>query len=201
MTGVLGPVQYSCADCGRDASLRAPSTPCLCGSTARLRADPEDSYRLVSDRALPWFDPFKDWTVKYLQFTWNVQQLRHAYTVDDGGTAERLCKSALITFTSCAELADWLVAGPEPVSVTPGALARLFATEPLSVTRALKPEGGGAARLVPVAFSRPPHAWVDYRRPEAKPVRYDALDLAERCLDAWHQYLHGCGVAVPSWER
>lgn len=201
MTGVLGPTQYSCAECGRDASLRAPTTPCLCGGTARLRADPGDSYRIVSDRIFPWYDPFKDWTVKYLQFTWNLQQLRHAYVSDPGLEPAALCTTARVTFISCAEVADWLVAGPEPVSVTPGALTRLFAIEPLSIARAFTSSGDALARLVPVAFSRPTHAWVDFRRPGTKPVRYDALDLAERCLDTWRRFLRGRSVAVPSWER
>jgi hypothetical protein len=196
VTGVLGAPQYVCADCGRDATGRIPTLPCLCGSTYRLRADPADSYRVVTERALPWFDPFKDWTVKYLQLTWNVNQLRRLYAAGTDGPAAVL-RAARMSFVSCVELGDWLVAGPEPHSVTPGEVTRLLAGSPLDVAAALA--SGGPATLSAVAFSRPARAWADYRRPGAKPVRYDALDLAERCLASWRAFLSARGVSLPSW--
>jgi hypothetical protein len=52
-------------------------------------------------------------------------------------------------------------------------------------------------------FARPatPEApfWVQYSHPFGKPVRYDALDLAERCLITWRTFLGQRGVPLPSW--
>jgi hypothetical protein len=99
----------------------------------------------------------------------------------------------------CAD--EWLVSGPEPVSVTPGDVERALATPPLSVCAATRStDPAGSTRVFPVAFSDPPHFWVEHRRPARKPVRYDALDLVDRCLRTWQAFLKERGVVLPTWQ-
>lgn len=191
-------VRYVCDSCGRDVS---PGERCRCGSTDRRRVDPGDVFRRPGTEDGPRWDPLKDWTAKYLQLTWNVAQLRRLVGPGSEASEPEIRQIAELTFASSSSLGDWLTAGPEPVAVTPGDVERLLAAEPLCAGAAL---GGrtrtGTARLVPVGFARPPRFWVEYRRPNAKPVRYDALDLADRCLVAWQVFLTTRGVPLPTWR-
>ncbi len=193
--------RFVCDHCGRDRTASPPLEPCVCGGTARRRVDVSDSYRRPVDAPAPPWDPLKDWSAKYLQFSWNVAQLRRLYAPDSGAEAVEVRRIVDMTFTSCVGLADWLTAGPEPASVIPGDVERLVAAEPVAVAAALQGRRDDAtAGIVAVGFSRPPHFWVEYRRPAAKPVRYDSLDLAERCLLAWQRFLGERGVPLPAWQ-
>jgi hypothetical protein len=100
------------------------------------------------------------------------------------------------------ELADWLTAGPEPHTVTAADLERLLRADPLRVAADFcgRGAGAGAVRLVPVAFAPTTRFWVEHAPPGAKPARYDALDLARRCREAWRLYLAGHGVVLPDWD-
>jgi hypothetical protein len=197
-----GIAHYLCNDCGRDLSGVSRPTACLCGSTSRRRVDPTDAFRRPSTPEAPRWNPLKDWTAKYLQFTWNVNQLRRLYAPGSGADQGEVRRIVETAFTSAVSLGDWLTAGPEPVTVTPGDVERFVMTEPLSIASAFDhPDGPEAetSRLVAVGFVRPPHFWVEYRRPNARPVRYDALDLAARCLQAWQSFLTARGVSLPTW--
>jgi hypothetical protein len=194
---------YLCNDCGRDLSGVHIATPCLCGSYSRRRIDVEGAaYRRPPTAQAPPWDPLKDWTVKYLQFTWNVQQLRlmnRDGSVAEPDQARRIVDS---TFASCVSLGEWLTFGAEPASVSSGDISRLMGVEPLAVCLALTaPDDAdrATARVVPVAFASRHQYWVEYRRPDAKTVRYDALGLAEECLLAWQSFLTAREVDLPSW--
>ena len=194
----VGQARYLCDACGRDRTGVPLAVSCRCGSVARRRVDTGDaSYRRPASDDGPRWNPLQDWTAKYLQLTWNVSQLRRLYAEGSGAGVDEVRRIVELSFGSALQLADWLTSGPEPAAVTPGDVARLVAAEPLAICAAL----GTAARIVPVGFVRPPHFWVEYRRPGARPVRYDALDLAERCLSAWQTFLTVRGVALPSWQE
>jgi hypothetical protein len=197
-----GGAHYLCDQCGRDLSGVSLSQVCLCGATTRRRVDLRDAvYRRPSSPDTPRWDPLKDWVAKYLQLVWNVQQLRRMYAPESTAGADEVRRIVDTSFGAALHLGEWLMAGPEPVSVTPGDVARLVATEPLSVCVAFSsPDDDVSSRVLPVGFSRPPHFWVEHRRPNAKPVRYDALDLLERCLRAWQAFLTSHGVDLPSWQ-
>lgn len=195
---------YLCSDCGRDLSGVRMSTACLCGAHSRRRIDVGGAaYRRPLTAQSPPWDPLKDWTVKYLQFTWNVSQLRLMY--EGGSAAEAAAVRCIVdsTFASCVSLAEWLTFGAEPASVSPGDLDRFLAAEPLSVCVALAARSDPdepTSRVVPVAFASRHQYWVEYRRPRAKTVRYDALGLAEQCLLAWRSFLLARGVKLPNWQ-
>jgi hypothetical protein len=192
--------RYLCNDCGRDLTGVGLVVACRCGSAARRRIDAGDaSYRRPATGEAPRWNPLKDWTAKYLQFTWNVSQLRRLYAPGSGADAVEVRRIVDMSFASGLSLGEWLTAGPEPVTVTPGDVARLVGAEPLSVCVALGRADEPAARIIPVGFVRPPHFWVEYRRPNSRPVRFDALDLAERCLQAWQTFLTIRGVELPAW--
>lgn len=196
----LARARYVCDDCGRELPPGPAATRCVCGGVARRRVDPADTFGRPATADAPRWDPLKDWAAKYLQLTWNVGQLRRLTTEGSGATAEEIRRIVETTFAAATDLADWLAAGPEPAAVSPGDVARLGAGPPLAVATALvHPSAESGARLVPVAFAKPPRFWVEYRRPNVKPVRYDALDLAERCLVRWQSFLAGRGVRLPSW--
>jgi hypothetical protein len=200
VVGIPAQARFVCDHCGRDRTSSPPLTPCRCGGTARRRVDVSDSFRRPIDAPAPPWDPLKDWSTKYLQFSWNVAQLRRLYA--PGSTADDVEVRRIVdmTFASCIGLADWLSAGPEPASVLPGDVERFVAIEPIAVAAALlQRREDASARTVPVGFSRPPHFWVEYRRPNARPVRYDSLDLAERCLLAWQRFLGERRVPLPVW--
>jgi hypothetical protein len=191
--------RYLCDDCGREVFPTVPG-PCICGSTVRRRIDPADAFGRPKTVPAPVWDPLKDWATKYLQFTWNVGQLRRLSAPGSATDADEVRRIVHSTFAAALGLADWLTSGPEPASVSPGDVARLVAGTPLSVCAALvRPDGVASARLVPVGFARPPRFWVEYRRPPGKPIRYDALDLAGRCLVAWQHFLTARAVTLPSW--
>lgn len=194
--------RYLCDSCGRDLSHLRLAEPCLCGAFTRRRVDSEEAvYRRPATADGPRWDPLKDWTAKYLQLLWNLQQLRRMYAPDSIAAADEVRLIVETSFAATLGLADWITAGPEPASVTPGDVTRLFEAEPLSICTAFgSADPAVHARVLPVAFSRPPHFWVEYRRPHEKPVRYDALDLLERCLRAWDAFLTGRGVQLPSWS-
>lgn len=206
MTRILPGARYRCADCGRDLSGTALAVPCLCGSTYRLRIDSDETlYRMPDRPGLPRFDPFKDWEIKYLQLSWNVSQLAHAYRSGIGFDAGDVRRIVEMAFASCADLGGWLVSGPEPHTVTPGDIDRFMQSDPVRLCKVPRDQrsatDGESIRLVPVAFAPTPRFWVEHTRPGNKPMRFDSLDLAERWLDAWTQFLAGYGVAVPTWEH
>lgn len=197
-----GGARYLCDECGRDLSGVSLSAACLCGALTRRRVDGDDVvYRRPPTDDAPQWDRLKDWTAKYLQFVWNVHQLRRVYApgaVADPDTTRRIVETSL---TAAVGLGEWLTSGPEPVSVLPGDVARLLAGEPLSICAAFASADPAARpQVLPVAFSRPPHFWVEYQRPYDKPMRYDALDLLERCLRTWEQFLTSRGVNPPRWQ-
>jgi hypothetical protein len=193
--------RYLCDRCGRDLSAVSMSAACVCGSAMRRRVDSgEVVYRRPATPDAPRWDPLKDWEAKYLQLVWNVQQLRRLYAPGSGADADEVRRIVDTSLMAARHLGDWLVSGPEPASVTPGDVDRLLATEPLSLCAAVDtPDPAVTTRVLPVAFSRPPHFWVEHRRPNAKPVRYDALDLLERCLRTWLAFLTVRGVRLPTW--
>jgi hypothetical protein len=210
MTGGLR-ARYVCDRCGRDLGPRRLSSRCLCGDAVWRRIDPADTFGRPATADTPGWDPLKDWAAKYLQFTWNIAALRRLGDADSAADAGEVRRAIEATFRAARELADWLTAGPEPATVTPGDLDRFTAEEPLSVAVALGaageagdrvdgPDRTGSAHLVPVGFARPPRFWVEHRAPAARPVRYDALDLAQRCLFAWQRFLRTRGVQLPSWS-
>jgi hypothetical protein len=197
-----GSARYLCDQCGRDLSGVSLSAACVCGATTRRRVDADAAVyrRPATDDAPPW-DPLKDWTAKYLQFVWNVQQLRRLYAPGATADADEVRRIVETSLTAAVGLGDWLASGPEPVSVLPGDIARLVAAEPLSICAAFaSPDPAARPQVLPVAFSKPPHFWVEHRRPHDKPIRYDALDLLERCLRTWQNFLAERGVALPSWH-
>lgn len=204
MSGLDARAQYRCDRCGRDLSGISLRIPCLCGGIARRRVDSTGAMyrRPLAAQSPPW-DPFKDWSVKYLQFTWNVVQLRRLYARRSGAEAAEVRGIIEVTFASCSQLADWLSSGPEPVTVTPGDVAQLIRTEPLSVCTALRALDDVAAtsRIVTGTLGGELRFWVEHRRPGAKATRHDALDLAEQCLRSWQTFLTERGVTLPSWER
>ncbi len=195
-----GGARYLCDRCGRDLSALGLSGPCVCGAVTRRRVDGGDAvYRRPATDDAPQWDPLKDWTARYLQLVWNVQQLRRLYTAD-GADADEVRRIVETSCTAAVGLGEWLTSGPEPVSVTPGDVARLITSQPLSVCAAFgSPDQAVHTRVLPVAFSRPPHFWVEYRTPNAKPVRFDALDLLEHCLRTWQNFLTARRVPLPSW--
>jgi hypothetical protein len=215
--------RYQCADCGRDLTGVGFAVACLCGATYRRRveADPAVFRRPADADAVP-ADRFKDWTVKYLQFTWNVTQLRRLYSPGAAADAAELRTIAEHVFSSCSELADWLSTGPEPACITPAEVARLVAAEPLCIALAVARSGPASrttsvpvpvvkpfdasrsmsmprAALIPVRFAGQPRLWVQYELPGAKAARYDAHDLAERCLRSWLAFFHDRPVVLPTW--
>ena len=196
-----GGARYLCDECGRDLSGLSLAAVCVCGGVTRRRVDSTDTmYRRPATTDAPHWDPLKDWAAKYLQFVWNVHQLRRLYAPGSTAEADEVRRIVVTSVRAAVGLADWLSSGPEPVSVTPGDVARLVAAEPLSLCAGFgAPEDAAHSRVVPVAFSRPPHFWVEHRQPNAKPVRYDALDLLERCLRAWQNFLTERGVTLPTW--
>jgi hypothetical protein len=163
----------------------------------------ETLYRMPDRPGLPRFDPFKDWRVKFLQLSWNLSCLESEYDSDLRVSPESVRSTVTLTLTCCADLADWMTAGPELHLVTAGNLERLLQADPLRVAADFCGRGAGSAsvRLAPVAFAPRVRFWVEHTRPGAKPVRYDALDLARRCHEAWRQFLAGQGVALPHWGR
>jgi hypothetical protein len=203
MNGARPGAQYLCDDCGRDLSDLKLGVRCLCGSTRRRRIDAHGAvFRRPAAADSPRWDPLKDWTVKYLQFTWNVTQLRRLYDPASGADPAEVRRVVEASFAACNGLAEWLSSGPEPATVTPGEIAQFISTEPLSIAAALNKSDGPDApssRIVAVAFA-PPQFWVEYRRPGADSTRYDALDLAERCLVAWRRFLTNRAVALPTWQ-
>lgn len=209
---MIGPgARYLCSDCGRDLSGVRLSADCLCGSRSRRRIDGDGAaYRRPATESSPPWDRLKDWTVKYLQLEWNLGQLRLINREPDGVDAAQARRVVDSTFAAAVSLGEWLTFGAEPAAVTAGDIARFLATRPLSVCVALaqsasesEPEDGSAttARVVPVAFATRHQHWVEYRRPDAKTVRYDALGLAEECLLAWQSFLAARGVELPHWYR
>lgn len=201
VTTAAGNARYACASCGRDRTAADPALPCACGSYLRQRVDTLDVYGRPATVDTPRWDPLKDWTAKYLQLAWNVGNLRRLSTGDSAADADEVRTFVDMSLASAVRLGEWLTSGPEPASVTPGDVARLLDTEPLAVCAAVAtPDGPRSARVLPVAFVRPPRYWVEYRRPYAKPVRYDALDLAERSLRTWQTFLSLRGVPLPSWQ-
>src|SRR5439155_19195122 len=75
-----GAARYLCDGCGRDLSDLSLSAACVCGSLTRRRVDAGNVvYRRPSTPDEPHWDRLKDWTAKYLQLVWNVQQLRRLY--------------------------------------------------------------------------------------------------------------------------
>ena len=201
LVGIPVQARFVCDRCGRDRTASPPLEPCICGGTARRRVDLSDSFRRPIGVPAPPWDPLKDWTAKYLQFSWNVAQLRRLYAPGSEAASAEVRRIVDITFASCVGLADWLSAGPEPASVIPGDVERFVAVDPVAVAAALlERRSDASARVVPVGFSKPPHFWVECHRPPAKPVRYDALDLAERCLLAWQRFLRDRGVPLPVWQ-
>lgn len=197
-----GGARYLCDNCGRDLSSVSLSAACVCGAVRRRRVDFADAiYGRTATEEHPRWDPLKDWTAKYLQLIWNVNQLRLLYAPDSTADADEARRIVDTSLAAVVGLAEWLTAGPEPVTVTPGDVERLLATEPLSLCAGfISHDPDVTTRVLPVAFSRPPHFWIEHRRPGAKPVRYDALDLIERCLRAWQAFLTERGVTPPSWE-
>jgi hypothetical protein len=195
--------RYLCDSCGRDLTGVGFAVPCLCGNSYRRRVDLDGAvFRRPDSADSPPWDPFKDWTVKYLQFTWNVTQLRRLYTPGSGAAASEVRTVAEHVFSSCSELAAWLGSGPEPVCVTPGDVTRLVAVEPLAIGLAFGPgpaPAGGHSRLLAASFGSQPRFWVQYERPGRKAQRYDALDLAERCLRAWLAFFRDRPVVLPTW--
>lgn len=197
-----GSARYLCDECGRDLSGISLSAACVCGSHTRRRVDDGDAvYRRPTTDDSPQWDPLKDWTARYLQLIWNVQQLRLLYAPGSEADAEQVRRIVETSLVAAVGLGDWLTSGPEPVSVTPGDIARLIAAEPLSICAAFAGRDPSAATdVLPVAFSRPPHFWVQLRRPNDKPLRFDALDLLERCLRTWQHFLTSRGVSLPTWK-
>lgn len=196
-----GGARYLCDECGRDLSGVSLAATCVCGAVIRRRVDgAETMYRRPASPDEPSWDPLKDWTAKYLQLVWNVHQLRRLYAPGSNADADEVRRIVITSFRAALGLGDWLTSGPEPVAVTPGDVTRLIESEPLSVCA----DFGGSddvtnSRVLPIAFSSPPHFWVEHRRPNATPVRYDALDLLERCLRTWQNFLTERGVGLPTW--
>lgn len=195
---------YLCNNCGRDLTGVRLSVACICGANSRRRIDGEGvAYRRPLTAQSPPWDPLKDWTVKYLQLTWNVSQLRLMYKDSSHGDAAEVRRIVDSTFAACVSLGEWLTFGAEPASVSSGDISRLLGTEPLCVCVALTaPDDGTAATstVIPVAFASRHQYWVEYRRPGAKTVRYDALGLAEECLQVWRSFLVARGVELPTWQ-
>lgn len=203
VTGVLSGVRYRCADCERDVTGRAWTQPCLCGGTYRVCVYLDETFYRMPDRpGLPQFDPLKDWRIKFLQLSWNLSRLEREYNSTVRLSPEAVRDTVAATLRCCVDLADWLIAGPEPRTVTAGNLERLLHSDPLRVAAAFCGRGGEAAsvRLAPVPFAPTARFWIEHDRPGAKPVRYDALDLARRCGLAWRQFLAAYGVVPPSWD-
>lgn len=190
--------RYACVDCGRDRTLHAVAQPCTCGSRTRVRIDAVPEAFALPGRSTVRYDQSKNWTIKYLQLAWNVRQLRGQYAASDLD-ADRLRHAAELTLTAAWDLADWLTAGPEPASITPSDISRLALEDPLRVCRSYATRDG-TARLVPVDIGKSGRAWIEYRPGPGKPLRFDVLDLAERCLAAWTYFLTSRGVQVPSWD-
>lgn len=191
-------IRSICDDCGRDAPLLGR---CRCGSTVRRRVDPGDVFRRPATDDAPRWDPLKDWSTKYLQLLWNLEQLHRFDAPGSGADQADVRRTVELTFAASSSLATWLTAGPEPASVTPGDVSRLLAADPLRIAAALtSPTDGERARLVPVGFSRPPRFWVEYQRPPRRPVRYEARDLASRCVVTWQGFLTQRGVRLPTWR-
>jgi hypothetical protein len=196
--------QYRCDGCGRDLSGVRLGVACPCGVTARRRVDAIGAVyrRPLTPQAPPW-DPFKDWSVKYLQFTWNVVQLRRLYAAGRAADPTEVRGIVEAAFASCSGLAEWLTYSPEPVSVTPGDVAQLIRAEPLCIGGALAAApapGATSSRIVTGTLGGELRFWIEYRRPGARATRYDALDLAEQCLNTWRGFLTQRGVALPSWD-
>jgi hypothetical protein len=203
VTGVVVRARYRCAGCERDVTALPWAQACLCGGTYRVCVDADEIYYRMPERPnLPRFDPFKDWQVKYLQASWNLSGLERDYHSPVRLPPEAVRATLALALRACVDLADWLLAGPEPHTVTAGAVERLLRTDPLQVAvEFCRPDPDAPrVRLVPVAFAPTARFWVEHARPGEKPVRYDALDLTRRCLDAWRQFLIGCGVAPPRWD-
>ena len=172
----------------------------MCGHTLRVRIDVKtESYALPGRTSLR-YDALKNWTVKYLQFTWNLARLRSVYA-PSRTTPDVLHSAIELTFASCHSLGAWLTAGPEPQSVTAGDVARLFEVAPLEVCKALATctNTGARARIEVVHLGHAARGWVEFAQPGKRAVRYDALDLADRCLAAWNCFLRDRDVALPSW--
>lgn len=195
MTAAGGAAQYTCARCMRPVGDRAPSSACACGETLRLRVE-IDSYALPGRSSLR-YDPGKNWAAKYLQCTWNLRQLHTIYRED--ADEDELRSSIERTLASCWELADWLVAGSEPRQITQGAIDRLTRGDPLCVCRAFNGAGAAVAGIVPTRIRGSVRAWVEYREPDKAPRRFDALNLADRCIAAWDAFLRDNGVPLPTW--
>jgi hypothetical protein len=190
--------RYVCLSCGRDRTEHAAAAPCDCGSRSRIRIDAVPEAFALPGQSNLRYDSSKDWTVKYLQLAWNVRQMRSQYS-EQHIDPERLQHAVDLTLTTCWDLADWLTSGPEPASVTPSDINRLAYEDPLRVCRAYVTRGG-SARLVPIDIGGSGRAWIEYEPIPGKPTRYDALDLAERCLAAWTYFLTSRGVPLPSWD-
>ena len=162
----------------------------------RVRTD-ADHYALPGQSNLR-FDPAKNWAAKYLQCTWNLRRLRTLYL--DHRTVEDDIRNAItLTLGSCSELADWLVAGSEPRQITQGMIDRFTAVDPLRSCRALAGRSTATAVVVPTRIRGSVRAWVEYREPAKAPLRFDALDLADRSVAAWNDFLIGHGVRLPTW--
>jgi hypothetical protein len=196
VTGAPLQLRFVCASCGRDVSDRPVAMPCVCGHTVRTRVDVADSY-VMPGRDRLRYDETKNWRVKYLQLTWNVQELRRIYAPAHTDP-DTLCRTVELVLASCWDLAEWLVAGREPREVTQGDIGRLVAVDPLRVCRALAT--GADARIVPVQIGGESRAWVEYLGARRLPTRFDALDLAERSVVAWDTFLREHKVVPPTWR-
>lgn len=143
----------------------------------------------------------KDWTVKYLQFTWNVNHLRSVYA--PATTSVSVLENTIaMTMASCWALSEWLVEGGAPGQVSGHDLAALLDHEPLKVAKAFA-HGAGAVEAHIVTShigGSPARAWIEYSEPGAALVRFDALDLAERSLAAWNGFLRAHDVLLPNWS-
>jgi hypothetical protein len=190
--------RYACMGCGPHPTTRAVAMPCACGSRSRIRVDPVPEAFALPGRSSLRYDRSKDWTIKYLQLAWNVRELRTHYTAAHID-ADRLRHAVELTFTTSWDLADWLTSGPEPASVTPSDINTLAREDPLRVCRAYATRDG-TAHLVPVDIGGSGRIWVEYQPGRGKPIRFDALDLAERCLAAWTWFLTTHDVRLPSWD-
>lgn len=203
MTGVRSGARYRCAGCARDVTGHGWAEPCLCGGTYRVRVDSEETlYRMPDLPGLPRFDPLKDWRIKFLQLSWNLSRMEREFGSATPLPSETVRATVVLTLRCCVDLADWLIAGPEPHTVTAGDLARLLRADPLRVAADFCGRGDGAAivRLTPVAFAPTARFWIEHGRPGARTVRYDALDLARRCREEWRRFLVGRGVVPPRWD-
>lgn len=197
-----GDATYLCDACGRDLSALGWSQPCVCGARTRRRVDAQDAvYRRPDGPDRPGWDRLKDWSAKYLQLVWNVQQLRLMYAPGSEAAAADVRGIVVTSIEAVRTLGEWLLSGPEPAGITPGDVERALAADPLALCTAFgAAEPAASSRLLPVAFSDPPHFWIEHNRPNAKPVRYDALDLLDRCLRSWQSFLKEHGVRLPTWQ-